>query len=242
MMTIAMQKDRMRRFKRRLAGKLATHLSNNWDCKHGVDTGGRIPLSSPGVEVTGNHVQWGYDIVSTPPSVFSYMARFFPTCRAEYTYVDLGAGKGRTVLLASEMGFKYCVGVEFANFASEIAQNNLQSYIGASANRSPCSIVTKCATKFPFPDGNVVLFFNNPFSEKIWKDVVPRVSDLAKNKQAVTVILIGSFPDMIRVAAEMLLQSGDFMRSAAGITPRFWDSYARFHFFVLKSCGEETKV
>jgi Methyltransferase domain len=240
--TFAGHIDSARSIKRRLKERIATHLSNNWDLRHGVDTGGRVPLSLPGVEVSGVHARWAYDVVSTPPSVFSYMARFFPARRADYTYVDIGAGKGRTVMLASEMGFKRCVGVEFAKFASEIARKNLQSYIGASTPRSPCSIVETCATKFPFPDGDVVLFFNNPFSEQIWNDMVPRMSDIAIQNRAITLILIGSFPEMIGKAAEQLVRPGPFVRRAEGVTPRFWDSYARFHFFVLDWNQREAEV
>jgi hypothetical protein len=222
-----------RRIKRRLAERLAAHLSKKWDLKHGVDTGGRVPLSLPDVEVLGDHARWGHDVVSTPSSVFSYMANFFPARRADYTYVDIGAGKAKTVLLASDMGFRSCVGVEFASFACKIAQKNLQSYASASTARSPCAIVEMCATKFPFPDGDLVLFFNNPFSEQIWNDVAPRVSDIANQDRAIAVILIGSFPEIIAKAAEKLVRSGAFVRRAEGVTPRFLDSYARFHFFVL---------
>jgi predicted RNA methylase len=232
---------RITRTKRWLARQLATHLSKNWDLKHRVDTAGRIPLTSLG-ENAGGPAQWAYDVVSAPVSVFSHIARFFPSHREECTYVDIGAGKGRTVMLASEMGFKRCVGVEFAAFAAKIAQKNLQSYVGKFSSRSPCSIVETCATKFRFPEGDLVLFFNNPFSEEIWKQVVQRLCDISNVNRTITVVLIGSFPETIRNAADLLVQSSAFVRRAEGITPRFWDSYARFHFFVLDRNQQEKDV
>lgn len=224
-----------RSLKRRLADIIATRLTANWDLKHAVDTGGRIPLSASGIEVSGDHARQGYDVVSTPTSVFSYVSKFFAERRSEYSYLDIGSGKGRTVLLASEMGFKLCLGVEFASFACEIARKNVQSYIGSGAQRSPCLIVNDCATKFEFPAGNLVLFFNNPFSDEIWRQVVPRLVAIANQDRDVTVILIGSFPDKIRDAAGELARSGAFVTEAQGLTPRYWDAYAPFYFFVLRS-------
>ncbi len=139
------------------------------------------------------------------------------------------------MLLASELGFKACIGVEFASFACVIARENLEHYISSVTNRSPCSILNACATKYAFPDGNLALFFNNPFSHEIWSEVAERVSGLARQDRAVTVILIGSFPDTIRDAASLLVQSGALKRRAKGVTPHFLDSYAPFHFIVLEN-------
>jgi hypothetical protein len=225
--------DGARYIKRRLMHYIVTYLRNNWDLKHKVDTGGRISLNASGIEVSGDHARSAYDIVSTPPSVFTCLSKFFPERRGDYSYLDIGSGKGMTVLLASEMGFKACIGVEFASFPCETARKNLQHYIGSGSPRSPCLIVNACATEFRFPDGNVVLFFNNPFAPEIWRKMVPRLVDIANQARDVTIILTGSFPDTISGAADELVQSGIFVRRTEGVTPRFWDSYAPFHFFVL---------
>lgn len=226
-----------RTLKRRLADIIASRLTANWDRKHAVDTGGRIPLSAAGIKVSGDHARQGYDVVSTPTSVFAFISRFFPGRRSDYSYLDIGSGKGRTVLLASEMGFRICLGIEFASFACEIARRNVQSFIGSGVQRSPCLIVNDCATKFEFPAGNLVLFFNNPFSDEIWRQVVPRLVATGKEDRDVTVILIGSFPDKIRDAADELARSGAFATEAQGLTPRYWDAYAPFYFFVLRSAA-----
>lgn len=224
-----------RYIKRRLTDYVATRLINKWDVKHGVDTGGRIPLNSAGIEVSGGHARSGYDVVSTPPRVFGYIANLFPDPREDYSYLDIGSGKGRTVLLASELGFKACIGVEFASFACDIARKNLADYVSPVSRRSPCRIVNACATECTFPDGNLALFFNNPFSPDIWPEIVRRVSSVADEDRAVTVILIGSFSDTIRGAASLFVRSGAFGRRTEGVTPRFWDSYAPFHFIVLEN-------
>ena len=225
----------VRYIKHQLTDRVATHLIERWDSKHGVDTGGRIPVNPVDIEVSGSHARSAYDIVSTPPSVFAHVSKFFPTPRADYSYLDIGSGKGRTVLLASELGFQACIGVEFAKFACDVARKNFERYVSKNSHRSPCTVVNSCATKCTFPDGDLVLFFNNPFSLEIWTEMAQRLSSLAEQNRAITVILIGSFPDTIRGAATLIIQSGAFGMRAKGITLRFWDSYAPFHFIVFEN-------
>ncbi len=226
-----------RTLKRRLADRVAEHLTHKWDQQHGVDTGGRVAINASRVAVVGDHAGSGYDIVSTPPSVFAYLSRYFPAQRNDYSYMDMGCGKGRTVMLASELGFKACIGVDFASFACDVARENLTRYKSPAPERSPCAIFNDCATKCAFPDGNLLLFFNNPFAIDLWPEVARRVTEAADQKRAVTIILLGSFPDTIRAAADIFTRSHAITKRAEGLTPRFWDSYAPFHFIVLANNG-----
>ncbi len=75
-----------RYLKRYFTDYVATQLIRKWDAKHGVDTGGRIPLNSNGIEVAGVHARSAYDVVSTPPRVFAHVANFFPKQREDYSY------------------------------------------------------------------------------------------------------------------------------------------------------------
>lgn len=45
----------------------------------------------------------------------------------ELTFVDLGAGKGRAMLLASELPFRRIVGVEFSPELCDVARRNLRT-------------------------------------------------------------------------------------------------------------------
>jgi hypothetical protein len=136
-------------------------------------------------------------------------------------------------MLASELGFKSCIGVDFASFACDVARENLLRYKSPVPERSPCAIFNECATKCAFPDGNLLLFFNNPFAMDLWPEVARRVTEAADQERAVTIILIGSFPDTIRAAADIFTRSRAITKRVEGLTPRFWDSYAPFHFIVL---------
>ena len=83
----------------------------------------------------------------------------------DFTFIDLGSGKGRVLLMASEYPFKRIIGVEFMPELHRAAQNNIAKY---TTERQQCwQIETFCmdARDFPFPDGPLVVYLFNPFSE-----------------------------------------------------------------------------
>lgn len=90
-----------------------------FDLQYGLDTGDYL---SPVEIVTGHaHDAFNYGYSAIAPSVFrAAMKRWragLPASAAQpavYRFVDLGAGKGRALLLASEVGFRKIIGVELS--------------------------------------------------------------------------------------------------------------------------------
>lgn len=83
----------------------------------------------------------------------------------DFTFIDLGSGKGRTLLMASDYPFRRIVGVELLPSLNEIAQQNLAHYHSDSQKCFAIESVCADATTFPLPDGAVVIFLFNPFPE-----------------------------------------------------------------------------
>jgi hypothetical protein len=69
------------------------------------------------VSVVGANKAHGNAIVSISPLTFDYFTRFFPPNKSSCTLVDFGSGKGRLALMASKLGFRKIVGVEYSPFA-----------------------------------------------------------------------------------------------------------------------------
>jgi SAM-dependent methyltransferase len=82
---------------------------------------------------------------------------------AAYTFVDVGSGKGRVLLVAAEYPFRKIVGIEYAAELNDQAVRNIAAY--RSRKRRCREIESRCmdAVDFPFPDGNLVLYVFNPF-------------------------------------------------------------------------------
>jgi SAM-dependent methyltransferase len=86
---------------------------------------------------------------------------------SETTFLDLGAGMGRAVLLASELGFKAVVGVELHPKLAGIARKNVKLWRAAGRERAPMRIVEGDAVEFGLPDGPALVFLFNPFGAAV---------------------------------------------------------------------------
>jgi tRNA1(Val) A37 N6-methylase TrmN6 len=92
------------------------------------------------------------------------MMQSLPRNLAGYTFIDIGAGKSRTLLLASRYNFVKIVGVEFAQELVACASRNIASFCCDRESCRDLAVVEADATQFDFPYTPLVLFFYNPFS------------------------------------------------------------------------------
>ena len=83
-----------------------------------------------------------------------------------FTFVDLGCGKGRPLIIASELKFRDIVGVECSAQFAEIARRNAEIIRQRHPERTPIRVLVGDATEFVLPSGNVVVYLYNPFSEE----------------------------------------------------------------------------
>jgi SAM-dependent methyltransferase len=88
----------------------------------------------------------------------------------EFVFVDLGCGKGRTLLVAAPLGFARVVGVEFADELVAIARANIAKMAIANA-----TITFGDATEYEFPGSHLVVYFYNPFADEIMRKVVAKL-------------------------------------------------------------------
>jgi hypothetical protein len=84
---------------------------------------------------------------------------------SEFTFIDLGSGKGRTLLMASDYPFRRIVGVELLPSLHRTAQENLAQYHSESQKCFALEAVWGDATEFTFAFEPTVIFLFNPFPE-----------------------------------------------------------------------------
>jgi SAM-dependent methyltransferase len=107
----------------------------------------------------------------------------------DFTFIDLGSGKGRTLLMAADYPFRRIVGVELLPALHQVAQENLRLY--RSGSRKCFSVASICAdaTEFCFPAEALVLYLFNPFPEAGLRRVIGNLlSSLLEHPRAVYVI------------------------------------------------------
>jgi hypothetical protein len=109
----------------------------------------------------------------TAPEAFHEMIGQLEIDYSQFTFIDLGSGKGRTLLMASEYPFRQVLGVELLPELHHIALENIAKYKGGVSHRVQ-SICTD-ARSFVFPSHPTVLFLFNPFPQTVLEDVLKRL-------------------------------------------------------------------
>ena len=98
----------------------------------------------------------------TDPSAFRAMIDLLPGSAEEYTFIDLGSGKGRTLLLASEYGFPRIIGVELLPALHHAAEENIRAYCDAKHPPSQIDSLLMDASDFEFPATPMVVYLFHP--------------------------------------------------------------------------------
>jgi hypothetical protein len=105
-----------------------------FDRRHRVDTGGLLYAD----RLATGHAHDGHNAgyYATAPSLFhgaiDLWRETLPATAStvsDYTLVDIGCGKGRVLMLASEYGFREIVGVELNRGLARVARKNLRKWL-----------------------------------------------------------------------------------------------------------------
>jgi tRNA G46 methylase TrmB len=162
-----------------------------FDLAHGVDTAGIISLAALDVREPG----WvhGFDYQPVEPMDFASVLAPFAIDYPRTTFIDLGAGKGRVVMLASALPFRQLVGVEIAPELARIASANLGRYTQGSATN--WEIVRADAGDYRFPATPLVVFMYNPFTAPVMRRVIEQLRDV-RERAAERVIVIYVRPEL----------------------------------------------
>jgi hypothetical protein len=89
-----------------------------------------------------------------------------------FAFIDLGSGKGRALLVASELPFAKIVGIELSHELHRIAEQNLGRYRSASQRCTRFSLHCMNAIEYTFGPEPLVLFLSNPFGRETIRRVL----------------------------------------------------------------------
>ncbi len=153
------------------------YTQRSFDTMHGVDTrpwklaDSRLPSESVGEAINYEPAHTG---------VLHHVFNSLPFRHEDYHLVDLGSGKGRTLLVGAEYPFKSITGVELSERSAQIARDN----IARSARRpnTKCSNVdVHCenAVGFKVPQGNLLVTMYNPFYGQTFQKCIEHLHQAA---------------------------------------------------------------
>jgi hypothetical protein len=213
---------------------VAHRFAQHWDRDHGVDTAGSIQLHS--LTIIGPNREYGNEAVCTSPNSFDFMMQSLPRDLSAYTFVDIGSGKSRTLLLASHYNFAKIIGVEFAKELVSCARRNIASF---RCDRQRCrdlTVVEADAAQFEFPNTPLVLFFYNPFAQGVFDIVLGNiVASLKAHKRDCHIIYGSSSHNAIGWAKPAILASGLFEEIPTAPMPLFFDAVRTVNYAAFRA-------
>jgi tRNA1(Val) A37 N6-methylase TrmN6 len=93
--------------------------------------------------------------------------------------VDVGAGKGRALLLAAELPFRKVIGVELNEALARIAQRNVTPWKRIARSRAEIRVMHEDAAEFRWPRTPLLVYLNNPFECALVELLASRIAAAA---------------------------------------------------------------
>ena len=154
---------------------LSQKPADDFDRKYEVATSGVTESSEAGIaDETARSLAVGY--VPTREVVIRHILD--NTTKGldlkDYSFIDLGCGKGRALIVAAQLPFKEVIGVELSPLHCETATANVEGYVSKGRHPVLCrNIRVDCinAAEFKFPDTDLLIYMYRPFLGPVFKEV-----------------------------------------------------------------------
>jgi SAM-dependent methyltransferase len=144
---------------------------DSFDRKFGTDTAGSVPPSKLGIADAAVREQ-AILYLPSPARVTRWMLDNVGIEHRDFSFVDLGCGKGRVLLVAAEYPFKRVIGVEISAALSEIARKNADRDQSRSRQCAAIDVQNTDATTFDFPETNLLIHLYHPFEPTLTSAVL----------------------------------------------------------------------
>jgi hypothetical protein len=140
-----------------------------FDAANGTRTGGVEEIFN--FKIAGENARYGLSHIASDPAAFIDSVGKLDIDFGSHTFIDLGSGKGRALMLAAKLPFRHIIGVEFAAELHEAAKANLAAFASNGGDVSRVSLLLEDAASYSFPNEPLVIYMFNPFGSKIVRQV-----------------------------------------------------------------------
>jgi SAM-dependent methyltransferase len=108
----------------------------------------------------------------TEPALFREMLQSLPLDLSKFAFLDIGSGKGRTLLMAADFPFRRILGIELLPELHRVCTENLRSYTSKSQKCFAIEAICGDACQFVSPAEAMVVYLFNPLPEAELRQVV----------------------------------------------------------------------
>jgi SAM-dependent methyltransferase len=167
-------------------------IRHPFDLDYGVRTSGLVAGRDLNAGHPNDRHATAYYAVA--PSIFESLLVRWRRCSPAhaldaYTFIDLGAGMGRAVLLAAQYRFRAAIGVEFHPTLARIARRNLAVWRTAGRARTTTKLHCVDAEQFELPAGPCLIFLFNPFGAPVLRRLLKQWSQTLAGREGQVDIL-----------------------------------------------------
>lgn len=157
----------------------AYRVADDFDDLNGVKTAGKVQPWN--LEIESPNAKYASKYEPANPEFIRKAINLMGEDLCTFTFLDLGCGKGRALILAHQLGFKRIMGVEFCPELAEIGKENCRR-AGMTAE-----IVTADVSDFDLPAEDLVLFMFDPFKGPVMCRTLDQIS---RHKQKLIVVYV----------------------------------------------------
>lgn len=150
---------------------LEKYTAYAFDKRYRTDTSSFVEVRD--LEVAGGNKRHGERYQPSPVYSLRRLLGRLAIRYEDYSFVDFGSGKGRTLLIAGELPFRQVLGVEFSEELHRRAERNIACYGKRKATH--IQSVHADATAFSLPADALVLYFFNPFTQPVLDRVLANI-------------------------------------------------------------------
>jgi hypothetical protein len=151
----------------------------DYDCDYGVDTTwARLPWRVRLREIFAERLYQ-----PTAPDEFDTIMQHLATVDfSEFTFIDMGSGKGRVLLMAAMYPFDSIIGVEVQPDLHAIAEQNIAMFDVPGRQCEMIESVCMDAREYLFPQTPLLVYLFNPFPDYVLRSVLDNLGrSLAKH-------------------------------------------------------------
>jgi SAM-dependent methyltransferase len=152
---------------------------HSFDVTHGIETSGYIPSA----ECAGDS-RMAVRIspyAGSQPSIVRTALASLPDPSA-YAFVDIGCGKGRPLVVASEFAYQRIVGVEWSPQIAALGRANAAAIAARHPERTPIEIQVGDATAVQAPAACVVFYMYHAFNRELVAALVTNIEQQLQNQ------------------------------------------------------------
>jgi hypothetical protein len=176
-----------------------------FDVAHGTETSGLLSgkVIARGTSTAPEDLTAYYGIA---PSILRalldlWLRELHPQAPIDRTvFVDIGAGKGRAMLLASEYPFLRVEGIELNSRLASIARNNIAAWSSSQQSTilAPLVLREADATREPLPDEPILAHLFHPFEDRLLRRFLRHVEkDLTTNPRPLDLFYVNAEHDSL---------------------------------------------